>query len=313
MQLTAINNLIVNNSANDGAGIYAMAQDSAGLTASLINNTITDNSADAGGGMVAYSDTDGNLTVYVWNTILWGNTASSSGDDIYVMGANTTVNTHFSDIGVAVNDEGDPGTYTEDSNMSTDPIFVNPVLGNYRLNPDSPCKDAAAPTQAVPEDDFEGQVRPQGDNYDMGADEYGMTFTKVKVLAFNGGEYLDTGETHTITWGAPAAATKFNLSYSLDNGVTWKSIAKGVTGNHYAWTVPTFSANKKAKIKVVGLNSKSVVVGSDLSDGQFTLGVVRILSPNGGETPHSGDDQTITWEIYGTVAEVGRGQTSSIH
>jgi hypothetical protein len=302
--LRAINNLIVNNSANDGAGIYAMAQDSASLSAMLINNTITDNSADFGGGIVAYSDTDGHVNIDVWNTILWGNTASSSGDDIYMIGANTTVRTYFSDIGVAMNDGGDPGTYTEDSNINTDPIFVNPIIGNYHLNPDSPCRDAATPTQAVPEDDFEGQARPQGGDYDMGADEYAMTFTKVKVLAFNGGEFLPAGETHTITWGAPAAATKFTLSYSLDNGVTWKSIAKGVTGNHHAWSVPIFSANKKAKIKVIGLNNKSVVVGSDVSDGQFTLGVVRILSPNGGETLYSGDDQTITWVIYGTVTEV---------
>jgi hypothetical protein len=133
-----------------------------------------------------------------------------------------------------------------------------------------------------------------------------MTFTKVKVLAFNGGEFLPAGETHTITWGAPANATKFNLSYSLDNGLTWKSIVKGVTGNHHAWTVPASSANKKAKIKVVGLNSKSVAIGSDTSDGQFTLGVVRILSPNGGETLSSGDDETVTWEIHETVAEVAQ-------
>ena len=219
-------------------------------------------------------------------------------------GANTTVNTEFSDIGVAVNDEGDPAAYTEFTNISQDPIFINPMVGNYRLNSDSPCIDAGTSGDSVPEDDFEGEVRPQGSNCDIGADEYAMIFPKVRVLAFNGGEYVPAGETHMITWySPPGKATSFNLSYTIDNGLTWKSIRRGVTENHFAWPIPVFTGNKKAKIKVVGLKGK-LVVGSDVSDGPFTISVVRILSPNGGETPFSGDEQTITWEINGTVADV---------
>jgi len=313
IQLTMINNLIFNNSAPYGAGIFAVAGDSSSLTASLIFNTITDNDADTGGGLYALSE-GGTLSVWVNNSILWGNSALTSGDDIFMVGVNTTVNTSLSDIGVWVN-EGDSATYTEDTNINDDPIFVNPALGNYRLNSDSPCRDAGTPVElgepalvgfALPDDDFEGEVRPQGSGYDIGADEFAMVFKKVKVLAFNGGEFLPTGQTHTITWGAPAAATKFNLSYTIDNGLTWKSIEKGITGNHYGWTVPILRNNKKAKVKVVGFNSKSINIGADTSDATFTIGVVRVLSPNGGEELFSGDSWPVYWETNATVAEVNQ-------
>ena len=97
---------------------------------------------------------------------------------------------------------------------------------------------------------------------------------------------------------------KFNLSYSLDGGVTWKSIAKRVTDRHYAWTLPTPKRNKKGLVRVTGFTAGSVLLGSDISDAPFTIEIVKVLEPNGGETFYPPGSATITWQTNVTAAEV---------
>ncbi|NJD56735.1 MAG: hypothetical protein FIA94_10075 [Nitrospirae bacterium] len=99
-----------------------------------------------------------------------------------------------------------------------------------------------------------------------------LTVKKVSLLTPNGGERLPSGSTYSIRWNAPANAAKFNLKYTLNNGVTWTKIAKGITTNSYSWTVPTVAADKKkAKIKITAIDKNGVAVGSDVSDLNFTV------------------------------------------
>jgi hypothetical protein len=51
---------------------------------------------------------------------------------------------------------------------------------------------------------------------------------------------------------------------------------------------------------VVAYSASNVNVGADKSDKPFTIGVVKLLSPNGGEVLESGDIHQIQWEINGT-------------
>lgn len=55
-------------------------------------------------------------------------------------------------------------------NLSSDPLFIDPVHNNFHLQIASPVRDAADPaaTLAV---DIDGDARPQGAGRDMGADE----------------------------------------------------------------------------------------------------------------------------------------------
>ncbi|HEX4453043.1 MAG TPA: choice-of-anchor Q domain-containing protein [Kofleriaceae bacterium] len=50
-----------------------------------------------------------------------------------------------------------------------DPMFANPLQSDYHLAAGSPAIDQV---QSGPSDDFEGDSRPQGSSYDIGADEY---------------------------------------------------------------------------------------------------------------------------------------------
>jgi hypothetical protein len=130
-----------------------------------------------------------------------------------------------------------------------------------------------------------------------------IPFTQVTVLAPNGGDAIPSGSSYKVQWGAPSVATTFNVRYSLDNGATWKAIDSGVAGNSCDWSVPTPSKNKKkCRVKVIGYNG-STKVGSNISD-PFTIEVIRLISPNGGENLPGGSWHEIKWVTYSTKKSV---------
>ncbi|MBI5635121.1 MAG: hypothetical protein HZA15_16755 [Nitrospirae bacterium] len=132
-------------------------------------------------------------------------------------------------------------------------------------------------------------------------------YTKVIVLTPNGGEKIMTGTTYQVTWGAPATAVKFTLQYSINNGTVWKTIATNVTGTSYNWTVPAQTANKpNSLIKVIGFNSVGGQVGFDQSNVKFLMYVVRVTSPNGGESWNSGTVHPITWTTGASIKPISK-------
>ena len=114
--------------------------------------------------------------------------------------------------------------------------------------------------------------------------------TALKVTSPNGKENFTAGSTVNITWNAPAAAEKYSLSYSTNNGASWIPITSGLTSPNfsnitYSWTVPTPNGNMSTcKVKVVAYNAANAVVGTDMSDLPFTITVLKVTSPNGGES-----------------------------
>ncbi len=124
-------NLIMNNTATlKGSGIYAPNSN-----AKIINTTIINNSGDG-------INTDAFPIAFptIVNCIIWGN-----GDDLKGQ-ANAT----YSCI-----EDGDTGF----GNISSDPDFMDPANGDYRLRFTSPCLDAGNPTISDPD----------GSRSDMGA------------------------------------------------------------------------------------------------------------------------------------------------
>jgi uncharacterized repeat protein (TIGR01451 family) len=127
----------------------------------------------------------------------------------------------------------------------------------------------------------------------------------ILLLKPNGGEMIPSGSTYDIQWEATPLAESFNLFYSLDSGVSWISIAKGVRNTIYPWPVPKTVGNKKAcLIKVIGYTAFGKVVGSDKSDKFFAIEVVKVIQPNGGEILKSGNLYELKWEINGTKSPV---------
>jgi len=126
----------------------------AGASAKFINCTFFNNTASLG----AIYLSAGSPALFV-NSILW----NPSSDEFYIQ-----------------NVESDPtlthcnvrGGFVGTGNFSLDPHFVNPALGDVRLNALSPCVDTGTTHPNAPNVDIAGVSRPQGAAYDIGAVEF---------------------------------------------------------------------------------------------------------------------------------------------
>lgn len=156
-------------------------------TLNVVNSTFADNQATAGSGGAISSNGGTNV---VCNSIFWNNTASADGYIAYQNGGTMTItdsvlasggdgiftNTpYFSGSGTAT-----VSGYASDS----DPHFVHPAGGDYHLLVPSVAIDNTDATYA-PATDIDGESRPQGVAYDIGADEY-ATADNGPVLSWTG-------------------------------------------------------------------------------------------------------------------------------
>lgn len=150
-----------------GSGGGGIRNDS-GSNPPVTNSTFWANEAagDAGG----ISNYESSPTVI--NCILWGNTPAEI------------------TLGTAVTYSNVQGSYTGIGNINKDPLFVNPVAGDFHLQQGSPCIDSGNNSaSSLPVYDFEGDDRiVDGDKdgtatVDMGADEFNK-FTMAGSIFF---------------------------------------------------------------------------------------------------------------------------------
>ena len=154
-----------------GAGIYYEGPSSQTIT----NCTIADNFVGdygfvgAGGGIYAY----GGVSLSITNCIVWGNSAEIAPQ---IFGFPTVF---YSDI-----QGGFPGI----RNINSDPLFVG--SGDYHLVAGSPCIDAGKKIWGIYKD-IDGQRRPFGAGFDIGADEYSTQEPlPCSVLASSGNQFM---------------------------------------------------------------------------------------------------------------------------
>ncbi len=179
-ELTFTRNRIVGNSARNDAGLSIWNARSFTLT----NNIITDNQASGVGvrqrstGCLLHNTIARNSGYGIWvfsgmpvtltNTILVSNTVG-----IYAAAENTaTLEATLWGTGAWANgaDWGGPGTIvTGTVNIRGNPRFVNPAGGDYHIGPGSAAIDAGVDAGVTT--DIDGDRRPIGTGYDIGADE----------------------------------------------------------------------------------------------------------------------------------------------
>ena len=139
----------------------------------LINCTFSENEATGSGGGIVNSFSEATIT----NTVLWGNSAYQE---------NEVFNTACAPFFRYCDIQQSSGIYPGTGNINSDPLFVDPGNGDYRIQPGSPCIDFGSNNAVPPEiiTDFEGDSRIiDGDDIpgaivDMGADEYVLTGTE---------------------------------------------------------------------------------------------------------------------------------------
>ncbi len=177
--LRIVNSIVYNNftDGSPGGALYYYASNWGKRGLSIINSTIANNFAqDSNGGVDIAEYATTTDTIQIRNSILWGNWEDTttapyfqeSDLNIYKSGGATTptLDISYNDIGRST---GLP--FTGVGNLSTDPLYVDPVNGDYHLATGSPVIDAANAFGA-PSVDIDGNSRPVGSGYDMGADEY---------------------------------------------------------------------------------------------------------------------------------------------
>ncbi len=136
-------------------------------------------------------------------------------------------------------------------------------------------------------------------------------FASIKVLDPNGGEELPSGGTYTVKWGSPPAIAKYDVLISMNGGQTWTELASNIANTGPLMTreitVPIPPKNRHdSLLRVVGKNHLNAVVGSDVSDDPFTIEVIKVLTPNGGEELVARELRLIEWRTNQTIRRVDR-------
>jgi Chaperone of endosialidase len=99
----------------------------------------------------------------------------------------------------------------------------------------------------------------------------------VKLTSPNGAETFTSGSNPPITWetnGTKKPVSRVKLFYTLNGGIEWKPIAtlSENLGVYNEWLVPDVTKDKTScKVKVVLKDASGNVVGSDVSDEDFTI------------------------------------------
>ncbi|HEY6191243.1 MAG TPA: FlgD immunoglobulin-like domain containing protein [Bacteroidota bacterium] len=119
----------------------------------------------------------------------------------------------------------------------------------------------------------------------------------VHVTGPNGGEVLQAGSPHPISWTA-SNLLSLRIAFSTDNGSSWTTIADsiGPSQSPYNWTPPAIvSATCRVRI-----TDDLVPFVSDQSDTNFTIYVnpLALHDPLGGERWSAGSTRTIDWLAY---------------
>jgi len=164
-----LSNVVIadNRAETAGGGIYVQSSSPHLLHATIARNGSVSLSTGGGGSGIHITGTAS--TVAMTNTILVSHTVG-----ITVAAGNTvTLEATLWGTGTWANlaDWGGAGTIiTGTINLWDDPDFVDPDGADYHIGPNSAAIDAGV--DAGVDDDIDGDPRPQGDAYDLGADEF---------------------------------------------------------------------------------------------------------------------------------------------
>jgi hypothetical protein len=145
------NCLFTGNSASQGGAIFNFA-----VPVILNNCTVYGNFAtNSGGGCYSFTGFSGT------NSIVFGNTATN-GSNYHRAASGLTMN-YCCTVPLPTNGVG---------NIASDPLFVNPIFGDFHLQSNSPCINSGNNASVSTTRDFDGNPRIVGGTVDIGAYEF---------------------------------------------------------------------------------------------------------------------------------------------
>ena len=237
--LTAINTLIAENTASNGAGLQVNG------TASLYYCTVAGNAASLTGGGV-YLSKDAVLNAY--NTVIAGNTATNGGAD--VENVNGSANGHNVLTSYLNGWDTEEALYSYDTSQ---PLFSDAAHGDYTLAESSQAINKGnasfVPTGATVTTDLQGGDRVADDVPDLGAYEFQnlapplATPTNVSASA--------TTNSITVSWDAVADAASYRVEYKPANAAEWTTWSDSVAATSATITNLTQGTQYSARVTAV--------------------------------------------------------------
>jgi hypothetical protein len=137
-----LHNTIARNSGGDGSGVHVTIDDSTYSNAILTNTILVSHTM----GITVTAGNTATLEATLWGTDNWANLIDWGGTGKIITGS---------------------------ANIWGDPAFVDPATDDYHITFGSAAVDAGV--NAGVSTDIDGQVRPVGAAYDIGADEWGVS------------------------------------------------------------------------------------------------------------------------------------------
>jgi hypothetical protein len=181
----------------------------------------------------------------------------------------------------------DGGTATSGNNITTASAswVMNASGGDFHLNPStaSAAIDLGAPLTVDVPKDMDGQNRPIGSGYDIGADELGSVPaapTNVTAVAGSGSV--------TVNWTASSGATSYSIKRATVSGGPYTSLATGVTSN--AYTDNSVVGGTTYYYVVVAVNASGS--SPDSTEASVT---VPVPAPSGVTAAGGIDSVTVSW------------------
>lgn len=175
--LSLSNNVFYGNAAYRGGCIYFFnpetdkyygSPDAAYLQAGMINNSFVNNTATYEGGAVGFAGT--HTPPVIFNSIFWNNSAPTGPDIVNLTDVKITVSYSRIDES-AIN-----GVWTGGDNFNEDPLLepedsLCHIYGGPCQNTGIDQLEVGSLTLYAPDIDYDGDPRPQGAGWDIGADE----------------------------------------------------------------------------------------------------------------------------------------------
>jgi len=212
-----LGNLIItgNNAIASGGGMYCISEGSPVLTNVVLSNnsagnlggaisggsranpvfinvTVANNAAGATGGLYFSGDIDATFT----NVVVWGN------ENEQVRSHGTLRISHSLIQGGLANIAGDKSVIDNGGNVDSDPLFIHPAAGDFRLLPDSPAINGGTNAPFLPggireniTTDLDGNQRIIHGTVDMGAFEWEYPGESIIFVSENA-----TGNNDGINW-----------------------------------------------------------------------------------------------------------------
>ena len=180
----------------------------------IYNNTVFGNGGVNGGNGICNLNT-ASYNITIKNNILSQNTWSNV---IVTMSANSSLPVISNNVCDGVQNAYYPGSVIAlgSASIYSSPLFVNAGAAIFKLNANSPAIDSGTSSLA-PLTDFDGNTRPSGGAYDIGAYEYGSTLSTIDENEF----IPQTNDVFDLTvFPNPVLDGILNVSFSIQEDYT---------------------------------------------------------------------------------------------